>query len=158
MSEKSKKNLTPLYIFFTLLFSIGITFLVLSIIIPPKKENNDKTLTTTVNTTEDKTEKSSDSSKLNVKLSKSEVEDGKYQLRVTIPEVLNETGTCELEMKSSNGDYVKRSTKTISAGPETTSCDGFDIRTDGIAAGLYDFTLTVKVGDRSGTVTGNVKI
>lgn len=175
MSKNSKKNLTPLYIFVVLLFSIGITFLVLSLIIPPKK-TDDNTLTTTVNSSEletkieqggasqtpkqneDEPTSKTDPSKLDISLSKSEVIDGKYQVRVTIFEILTEAGTCELEMKSSNGDYVKRSTKTINAGPDSTSCDGFDIKTEGIASGLYDFTLTVTVGDRSGVVTGNVKI
>ena len=171
--SSSKKSLTPFYIFFVLLFSIGITFLVLSLIMPPKK-NKDDTLTTTVNSTELETkveqggasqtpkqnedEHVSDSEQLDISLSKNEVKDGKYQVRVTIFEILTETGTCELEMKSSNGDYVKRSTKTINAGPDSTSCDGFDIKTEGIASGLYDFTLTVTVGGRSGIVTGNVKI
>ncbi|MDO4967838.1 MAG: hypothetical protein Q4E70_03735 [Candidatus Saccharibacteria bacterium] len=176
MSKTSdKKNLTPLYIFFVLLFSVGITFLVLSLIMPPKKnDNNDNTLTTTVNSTEleakveqggssqtpkqNEDEHVSDSEKLDISLSKNEIKDGKYQIRVTIFEILTETGTCELEMKSSNGDYVKRSAKTINAGPDSTSCDGFDIKTEGIASGLYDFTLTVTVGSRTGVVTGNIKV
>ena len=173
--SKNKKSPVLFYIFFILLFSIGVTFLVLSLIMPPKKkDDNTTTLTTTVNSTElsNKTDKGGESqtpkqnedepkidpSKLDVSLSKNEVRDGKYQLRVTIFEILTETGTCELEMKSASGDYVKRSAKTINAGPSTTSCEGFDIRIDGIASGIYDFTLTVTVGDRTGVVTGNIKI
>lgn len=159
MSEnRTRKSLTPLYIGFVLLFSIGITFLILSIVIPPKTE--DKTTSTTVNTTEleNKTSPSTTGDELSVTLSKNEVTNDKYSVRVTIFEVLEETGTCTLEMKSSKGDYVKRETKTVSAGPESTSCDGFDIKTEGIASGNYDFTLTVTVGDRSGQVKGNIKI
>ena len=161
MSEREgRKKLTFVYIFLVLLFSIGVTFLVLSIIIPPK--NDSEMLDTTVNTTEleKKAEQESETSSdtLDISLSKNEVLDGKYQVRVTIFEVLTETGTCELTMKSENGDEVKRSTKTISAGPSTTSCDGFDIRTEGIASGTYSFTLTVTVGSRVGAVNGSIKI
>lgn len=170
--KHTRKSLAPFYIGFVLLFSIGLTFLVLSIVMPPKTEED--TLSTTINSTElenkieqggaDQTPKQNedssktDSSTLDISLSKNEVVNGTYQIRVTIFEVLTETGTCKLEMESSSGDYVRREAKTINAGPETTSCDGFDIKAEGISSGTYNFTLTVTAGDRKGSVTGNIKI
>ncbi|MBQ6486402.1 hypothetical protein IJI76_01580 [Candidatus Saccharibacteria bacterium] len=180
--KKSKKDggISFGVIFFILAFAAGITFLILSLIIP-KKSNTDDTLSTAINENTTKTNnnidnpddaaksktpsqyddtgmKKTDPNSMNMSITKNEVVDGKYQVRVTIYEILTEPGTCELEMKSANGDYIKRSAKVINAGPDSTSCEGFDIKTEGISSGAYSFTITVTSGKHTGKVDGTIKI
>ncbi|MCR4932881.1 MAG: hypothetical protein K6A29_01670 [Lachnospiraceae bacterium] len=183
--RKNKKDFSFAYILVLLAFVAGLTFLLLSIVMPPEKKD-EAPLNTAVNETElkkkekeifekkeekneedenpDKTPKQNEDepepskNELNVSITKNEVINGKYQLRVTIYEELREVGDCSLEMKSANGDYIKRTAKTINAGADSSSCEGFDISTEGIATGNYSFVLKITVGSRSNTLNGSIKI
>ncbi len=178
--QKKKQSEGPKfgYIFLILVFVAGITFLGLSIFMP-KKSNDDNDLSTAINETErkdnpdteaqnntdnpDKTPKKyegddeSDETKINADISTNEISNGKYILRVTIYELLGE-GTCKLHMETQNGDSVDRSAKIEAIGPDSSSCDGFDIATSGISSGTYNFSVTMTSGSKTGTVKGVIKI
>ena len=115
---------------------------------PKQNEDDGKTVT--------------NSNELNLSLTKNEVVTSQgrqvYQTRLTIYELLNETGECVLEMKSSNGDYLKRTAKTFNDGANSASCEGFDVLTEGISAGTYNFTIKVTVGKRTGNLSGIINI
>ena len=100
---------------------------------------------------------------LNLSLTKNEVttdSQGRriYQVRITIYELLNEAGQCVLEMKSSSGDYLKRTANTFNDGATSASCEGFDVLTEGISSGTYNFTIKATVGRKTGTITGIINI
>lgn len=167
------------YIFLVLVFVAGITFLTLSIFMPKKEKEDDNNPSTTINETEnkdssenvkagegenpDKTPKQfegddeTDKAKINASISINEVSGGKYTLQVMIYELLSE-GTCKLHMETNNGDSVDRSAKIVTIGPESSSCDGFEIPTSGISSGTYDFSVTMTSGTKTGSVKGTIKI
>ncbi len=95
---------------------------------------------------------------LDISITKNEVANGNYQLRIVIYELLTQTGSCELEMKTSNGDYVKKTVNTINSGADSSSCEGFDVPTSGISSGTYNFTVNIKAGTKTGKVSGTIKI
>ena len=183
--RKNKNNKNSSFgfiqIFLILVFVAGMTFLCLSLFTPSKVDHEDAPLNTVVNNTDQKKKETkipekkeegenpektpkqnedtptTDTKEINLSLTKNEVVGDKYMLRINIyEEVAN--GTCELEMKSTKGDYVKRSAKVIEAGADYASCEGFDILTSGIASGNYSFTVKVTIGDRTKSLTGNIKI
>ena len=181
--KKQKKKYGELkfgYIFLILIFVAGITFLGLSIFMPKKVKTDDDGLSTVVNETEKKDDPSevkeknegdnpektpkqyedpgeTDKTKINASITKNEVVDGKYYLRITIYEILGE-GTCKLHMETDKGDSIDRSAKIIEAGADSSSCEGFDIPTSGISSGSYKFTVTMTSGKKTGTIKGTIKI
>lgn len=188
MTKKKQKNqksgFNLLYIFAILVFVAGATFLCLSIFAPAKKTDDDTSSNTTTKETEkkkedDKSEKKDDNnsenqdktpkkyeepsetdpSKINASITKNEISNGRYSLRVTMYELLNE-GTCKLHMESSNGDTLDRSANVIIAGPDSSACEGFDV--DNIKSylnsGTYDFTVTINSGSKTGSVNGTIKV
>ena len=176
------------YIFLILVFVIGITFVTLSLFMPKKmkiEEDNDDPVSTAINQTEkeqqerqsdaekiakqpsnddpEKTpkqyeaEKTQSKEKIDSEIAINEVADGIYTLQVSIYELLNE-GSCKLHMESANGDMVDRTAKIVSIGPDSSSCDGFEIPTSGIAPGNYNFVITMTSGTKSGSLKGTIKI
>ncbi len=170
-----------IHIFLILIFVAGMTFLCLSLFAPSKKKDEPtSTSNTVINETEkkkeeekkeenngenpDKTptqyegEKPNDSTTINASLTKNEVVEGTYMLRVTIYELISD-GTCKLHMESANGDTIDRTTKIVTAGPDSSTCeDGFDIPTNGISSGKYDFSVTFTAGSKTGSVKGTINI
>ena len=61
-------------------------------------------------------------------------------------------------MKSSSGDYLKRTANTFNDGATSASCEGFDVLTEGISSGTYNFTIKATVGRKTGTITGIINI
>lgn len=184
--KKQKKDggssFKSMYVFLIPVFVAGITFLCLSAFIPKKTDNNeDDKLSTAVNndspksSTEsknneteesgenpDKTPKqyedeNKDTSSINASITKNEVVGGKYLLRVTIYEILN-SGSCKLHMETSHGDSLDRSADIISVGADSSSCEGFDIPVEGISNGVYNFTVSLSSGDKTGSVKGTIRI
>ena len=176
--HKRESNFKIAYTFLILIFVAGITFLTLSVIVPSKEKGNDNAVNTVVNKTEtekqsntqsgntedptDKTPKQyedyeKDENNLNASITMNEVNNGKYTLRVTIYELLS-SGTCELEMKTNSGDSLRRSANIINTGADSSSCEGFDVLTDGISSGTYNFVVSLKSGDKTGSVEGTIKI
>ena len=168
------------YIFLILVFVAGITFLALSLFVPKKSKGDDgDTLSTAINETEKKNKTESDENgsenpenapkqfegekdktdkgTIDAEIAVNDVSDGKYTLQVSIYELLNE-GTCKLHMETKNGDTVDRSAKIVTIGPDSSSCDGFEISTSGISSGTYNFTVTMTSGDKTGSVKGTIKI
>ena len=179
-SKKAKKQSGELnfgYIFLILIFVAGITFLGLSIFMPKKNKGNNNTLSTVVNETEkkdtpesknegedpEKTPKKyedddeTDGSNINASITVNDVSDGKYTLQIMIYGLLSE-GTCKLHMETANGDTVDRNAKIVTAGPDSSSCDGFNISTSGISSGTYNFTVSLTSGSKTGSVKGTIKI
>lgn len=176
--RNSESGIKFIHIFLILIFVAGITFLCLSLFVPSKKNDN-PTLDTTVNETEkkkeeqknegdeenpDKTpaqyegEKPTDSSTINASLTKNEVVNGTYMLRVTIYELISD-GTCKLHMESDKGDTLDRTTKIVTIGADSSTCEeGFDIPTDGISSGKYNFNITFTAGAKTGSVKGTINI
>lgn len=177
--NKKSEGFGFIYIFFILVFVAGITFLGLSLFLP-KKSKNDDGMSTAVNETiknsnpeideknngenPDKTPKQyeegddeTDKTKINASITTNEINNGKYVLRVTMYELVND-GTCKLHMETSNGDTVDRSAKIEVIGPDSSSCDGFDIPTSGISPGNYNFTVTMTSDSKTGSVKGTIKI
>ncbi len=181
---KSKKNKQKKigefkfsYIFLMLVFAAGITFLALSLFVPKKAKSDDDTLSTVINETEKKNKTESDENgnenpdntpkqfegekektdTIDAEIAMNDVSDGKYTLQISIYELLGE-GTCKLHMETKKGDTVDRTAKIITIGPDSSSCDGFEISTSGISSGAYDFTVTMTSGNKSGSVKGTIKI
>ena len=172
-------------IFFVLVLAAGVTILGLSFFVPTKlkddneffeknisskteKQSNggssdvgrggddDENPDKTPKQNEDNQNKSKD--KIDFSVTKSEVIDGIFMLRITIYEEVSESGVCTLEMKTKNDDFIKRTAKVIEAGSNTYSCEGFDIQTKGISSGDYTYTITVESEGKKGGFTGSVKI
>ena len=185
--KKQQSGFTFIHAFLILAFVAGITFLSLSLLFPTQKKSTDNGPLDTIPTKTEKVsdggsedvgmggndepvenpdktpkqnedEQKTDSKKLDISITKNEVVNDKYLLRVNIYEALKESGTCTLEMKSSNGDYIQRTANVIEAGADYASCEGFDIPTVGIASGNYIFTIKVEIGKRSNSLTGSIKI
>lgn len=164
-----------IHIFLILIFVAGITFLCLSLFVPSKKKDDGPTLGTAVNETEkkneqkdennpDKTpaqyegEKPNDASTINASLTKNEVVNGTYMIRITIYELIND-GTCKLHMESDKGDTLDRTTKIVTIGSDSSTCEeGFDIPVSGISSGKYDFSVTFSSGSKTGSVKGTINI
>ena len=180
-NKNNKNSFSLVQVFLILAFVAGMTFLCLSLFLPSNKKE-DKPVNTVVNTSEkkepqkpenkkkedegenpDKTPKQNEdkpetnSKEINLSLTKNEVVNDKYMIRVNIYEEVAD-GTCELEMKTAKGDYLRRSAKVIEAGADYASCEGFDIQTAGIASGNYTFTIKVTIGERSKSLNGTINI
>lgn len=181
--RKSKEGFKYLLIFCVLILTAGATFLSLSFLAPakPTKKNDDSNiLSTAVNNDQkktnepgrggadggdnpDKTPKQYEGSKpeskdtFNASITKNEIVNGKYMLRVNIYELINE-GTCTLHMETVNGDTVDRTARIVIAGPDSSACEGFDIPVSGISAGAYSFTVSISSSTKSSSVQGTIKI
>jgi len=178
-SNKKSGELKFSQIFLVLVFVAGITFLGLSVFMPKKETHEGETLSTVTNETEkkketetpkndgndnpDKTPKQyegddeTDKKSINASITKNDVQNGKYYLRVTIYEKLGD-GTCKLHMETKQGDTIDRTANVIESGADSSTCEGFDIPTSGISAGSYDFTVTITAGEKSGVVKGIIKV
>ncbi len=179
--RKKQSSFGFIHIFLILIFVAGVTFVCMSILMPAKEKNDDngpidtETPITSYGGSDigkggddtenpDKTPKqneddqNTDSDTIDFSITKNEVVGDKYMLRVNIYEDVKTSGTCILEMKSSKGDYLKRTATVIEAGAEYSTCEGFDIQKSGIASGDYTFTIKVEIGDRSRTISSSIKI
>ena len=169
-----------IYIFLILAFVAGITFITLSMFVPKKQKDSGSNLNTTTNETEkqnqtnntqtenkeennnqtpkqNEDESDADEKTLNASITMNEVNNGKYTLRVTIYELVS-SGNCTLHMESARGDTLDRTARIIDAGANSSSCEGFDIATNGISSGSYNFTINLKAGEKSKTLTGIIQI
>ncbi len=181
--RKRESGINFIHIFLILIFVAAITFLCLSLFVPTKKKADEPGLNTTVNETEKQKakeetqkeeekekedpnntpaqydgEKETSSTKINASLTKNEVINGTYMLRVTIYELLSD-GTCKLHMESDNGDTIDRTAKIAIEGPDSSTCEeGFDIPTNGISSGKYNFSITFTSGTKTGSVSGVINI
>ncbi len=182
--RKSDSGIKFIHIFLILVFVAGITFLCLSLFVPQKNKTEEPSLNTAVNETEKKNnenkkneekdnkekenpnntpaqyegEKPTSDTKINASLTKNEVINGTYMLRIEIYELLSE-GTCKLHMESDKGDSLDRTAKIATFGPDSSTCEeGFDIPTNGISSGKYNFTITLTSGSKTGSVSGTINI
>ena len=182
--RKRESGINFIHVFLILIFVAAITFLCLSLFVPAKKQTDEPGLNTTVNETEKQKpketetkkeegkekenpnntpaqydgEKETSSTKINASLTKNEVINGTYMLRVTIYELIN-NGTCKLHMESDKGDTIDRAAKIVVEGPDSSTCEeGFDIPTSGISSGKYNFSITFTSGEKTGSVSGVINI
>lgn len=180
--KKQTKNFSFVYIFLILIAVAGLTVLVMSFLVPPKKKDADTTpMNTAINETEKKQEEkkkeeekidngenpdktpekydgenpiSSDS--FNASINRNEVSNGKVVIRVGVYELVE--GTCTLHMETTDGSTVDRTAKLVNAGPDSSACEGFDIPVDGIAKGTYKFTVTIKNDAKKSVLNGVITI
>lgn len=177
---RTKRNqedgFNPFILFITLVIVAGITILILSIVAPSKQSGtNTNTSNNTSSSSSDNSDDAAasktpsqyekdddfepDPTSINMSITKNEVVGDKYQVRVTIYEIITgDDGVCDLEMKSEEGNFIHRSANLINAGPDSTSCEGFDIKTNEITPGDYEVTITVESGERYGEIFGTIKI
>ena len=180
--KKQTKNFSFVYILLILIAVAGLTILVMSFLVPPKKKDVDTTpMNTAINETEKKQEEkkkeeekidngenpdktpekydgenpiSSDS--FNASINRNEVSNGKVVIRVGVYELVE--GTCTLHMETTDGSTVDRTVKLVNAGPDSSACEGFDIPVDGIAKGTYKFTVTIKNDAKKSVLNGVITI
>ena len=179
--KKQTKNFSFVYILLILIAVAGLTVLVMSFLVPPKKKDIDTTpMNTVINETEKKQEEKkkeetiksgenpdktpekydgenpiSDDS-FNASINRNEVSNGKVVIRVGVYELVE--GTCTLHMETTDGSTVDRTAKLVNAGPDSSACEGFDIPVDGIAKGTYKFTVTIKNDAKKSVLNGVITI
>ena len=183
-NKKQKSSFGFLHIFVILALAAGITIICMSLLMPPKKKETDdpKPLDTAVNETEQKQreEKTKEEKKeegenpdktpekydgenkvsketFNASITKSEIVNGKFILRVSIYELVND-GTCKLHMEEKHGSMLDQTAKIVNAGPDSSACEGFDIPVDGIASGSYTYTVTMTNGQKTTVLNGSIAI
>ena len=179
--KKQTKNFSFVYILLILIAVAGLTILVMSFLVPPKKKDVDTTpMNTTINETEKKQEEKKKEEKIdngenpdktpekydgenpissdsfNASINRNEVSNGKVVIRVGVYELVE--GTCTLHMETTDGSTVDRTVKLVNAGPDSSACEGFDIPVDGIAKGTYKFTVTIKNDAKKSVLNGVITI
>ena len=95
--------------------------------------------------------------KIDADIAINDVSDGTYTLQISIYDLIN-TGSCKLHMESANGDMIDRTAKIVTIGPDSSSCDGFEIPTSDINPGKYNFTVIMTSGNKTGSVKGEIAI
>ena len=179
--KKQTKNFSFVYIFLILIVVAGLTVLVMSFLVPPKKKDVDTTpMNTAINETEKKQEEKKKEEKIkseenpdktpekydgenpisidsfNASINRNEVSNGKVVIRVGVYELVE--GTCTLHMETTDGSTVDRTAKLVNAGPDSSACEGFDIPVDGIAKGTYKFTVTIKNDAKKSVLNGVITV
>lgn len=179
--KKQTKNFSFVYILLILIVVAGLTVLVMSFLVPPKKKDIDTTpMNTAINETEKKQEEKKKEEKIdngenpdktpekydgenpissdsfNASINRNEVSNGKVVIRVGVYELVE--GTCTLHMETADGSTVDRTAKLVNAGPDSSACEGFDIPVDGIAKGTYKFTVTIKNDAKKSVLNGVITI
>ena len=179
--KKQTKNFSFVYILLILIAVAGLTVLVMSFLVPPKKKDTETTpMNTAINETEKKQEEKKKEEKIdngenpdktpekydgenpissdsfNASINRNEVSNGKVVIRVGVYELVE--GTCTLHMETSDGSTVDRTAKLVNAGPDSSACEGFDIPVDGIAKGTYKFTVTIKNDAKKSVLNGVITI
>lgn len=94
--------------------------------------------------------------KIPLSIVRNEVNNGRYTLSIMSDERLDATdSTCTLIMTSGQNS-VKRQTDVHDA-PSSSGCL-FQFDTSGVSSGDYSFTVTIKSGSRTGSVSNHIKL
>lgn len=78
-------------------------------------------------------------------------------IRITINQLLKETGTCTLTLTSTNGQKIERTATTID-NPSSATCQGFDIPLSEIPVGDYQIDIDIKTAHQNGNIKGSITI
>ena len=78
-------------------------------------------------------------------------------IRITINQLLKETGTCTLALTSTNGQKIERTVATID-NPSSATCQGFDIPLSEVPAGDYQINIDIKTVHQNGNIKGSITI
>ena len=78
-------------------------------------------------------------------------------IRITINQLLKETGTCTLTLPSTNGQKIERTATTID-NPSSATCQGFDIPLSEIPVGDYQIDIDIKTAHQNGNIKGSITI
>ncbi len=89
-------------------------------------------------------------------ITSSVVSNGMLRIRVNIDQYLA-SGTCTLNLIN-GGTTVYTGQVAISPSPSTSTCEGFDVSTENLGSGTVDIYITLSSGDKTGTITGEVKL
>ena len=76
-------------------------------------------------------------------------------LRVTVNQVLS-SGSCTLILQ--RGDRLVTKNSEIMQNPSSSSCAGFDVPTSELSTGIWNITVTITSGSKTGKVTETVSI
>ena len=83
--------------------------------------------------------------------------DNNLTIRITINQLLKETGTCTLTLTSTNGQKIERTATTID-NPSSATCQGFDIPLSEIPVGDYQINIDIKTAHQNGNIKGSITI
>ena len=114
-----------------------------------KNNDNEKPVNDPQNGTSDS------SPKINGVITSANVSGNTLAIRTQIDELLSD-GTCLLTL--SNGANLVTKTSDIINSATTSSCYGFDIPTSELTKGLWQINITIKSGDRTGIIKGEVRL
>lgn len=84
------------------------------------------------------------------------VVDNNLTIRTTINQLLN-LGECRLTLTSESGNTIKETTN-ITAGPSTSTCDGFSIPKSELTSGEWTILIILKNGNSTGKLKSSVNI
>lgn len=94
-------------------------------------------------------------SNLTVTLTANNTNNGVQQLRYLISQQLS-SGTCTLTL--TNGSQTITKTAPVQALASSSTCQGFDITTSGMASGKWTAALTVTNGSQSGSTSSTFEV
>lgn len=83
------------------------------------------------------------------------VSGGKLMIRVNINQYLS-GGSCNLRLLSSDGSVAYDDVAGITDSASTSTCEGFDVSTAGLAGGSYEIVIDLISGGKTGTINGEV--
>ena len=66
------------------------------------------------------------------------------------------TGKCKLTLK--NGDQTVTKENDIITNPSSSACDTFRVKTSELGSGTWSITINLQSSNKTGTITGEVKI
>ena len=78
-------------------------------------------------------------------------------VRITINQLLKESGTCTITLTQANGQKIERTVATID-NPSSATCQGFDIPLSEIPTGDYQINIDIKTAHQNGNIKGSVTI
>ncbi|MBR2725705.1 hypothetical protein IKE87_00320 [Candidatus Saccharibacteria bacterium] len=84
------------------------------------------------------------------------VSDGKLMIRVNIDQFLD-SGECGLGLRQSGMNVYNTSARVVS-NASTATCEGFDVPLSQVGTGSTHIIITVKAGEKTGTIEGEVTI
>lgn len=88
-------------------------------------------------------------------ISHKSVTGGQLVLRTTISQTLG-SGSCQLRL-TKDGQTVTRESN-IAANPSSATCEGFDVPTSELSGGTWSIEITMRSGDRTGTIRDTVTL
>lgn len=84
------------------------------------------------------------------------VVDNSLTIRTTINQLVN-SGECNLKLSAESGKIIEETAK-ITAGPSTSTCDGFSIPASKLSTGKWNIEITLNSSGKQGVLRSTVAI